>query len=236
LSCPARAFTDGRPTSIGIEGRVGQRNAPTILNALYNETQFWDGRVKTLEEQAALPVVNPIEMGRPAWTPRQPGSGPEHPLKAKVMISTSGSGQMVPLPMNEIIQQRVRPIGFALDFDVVDWGTMLVVKRSAPSAPASHGVDALNNSLGFADPASMFRYFSTTSFSPKGIDWGHFADARVDDLLTRAQESFDSEQQIELLAQAHAVVVEEAAWLFIVHDLNPRAMSPKVKGFQPAQS
>jgi cytochrome c peroxidase len=63
---PARAFTDGRPTSIGIHGRVGQRNAPTILNALYNTTQFWDGRVKTLEEQAALPIVNPSEMGQPS--------------------------------------------------------------------------------------------------------------------------------------------------------------------------
>jgi cytochrome c peroxidase len=63
---PARAFTDGRPTSVGIEGRVGQRNAPTILNALYNATQFWDGRVKTLEEQAALPIVNPVEMGQPS--------------------------------------------------------------------------------------------------------------------------------------------------------------------------
>jgi cytochrome c peroxidase len=63
---PARAFTDGRPTSIGINGRVGQRNAPTILNALYNKTQFWDGRVKTLEEQAALPIVNPNEMGQPS--------------------------------------------------------------------------------------------------------------------------------------------------------------------------
>ena len=51
-----------------------------------------------------------------------------------------------------------------------------------------------------------------------------------------AQQSFDSEQQIELLVQAHAIVVDEAAWAFIVHDLNPRAMSPKVKGFQPAQS
>ena len=41
---PARAFTDGRPTSIGIQGRVGQRNAPTILNALYNRTQFTTAR------------------------------------------------------------------------------------------------------------------------------------------------------------------------------------------------
>src|SRR6202040_3393872 len=63
---PARAFTDGRSVSIGINGRAGQRNAPTILNALYNKTQFWDGRVQTLEQQAALPIVNPVEMGQPS--------------------------------------------------------------------------------------------------------------------------------------------------------------------------
>jgi cytochrome c peroxidase len=62
----ARAFTDGRPASVGIHGRVGQRNAPTILNALYNKFQFWDGRAKTLEEQAGLPIVNPFEMGQPS--------------------------------------------------------------------------------------------------------------------------------------------------------------------------
>jgi len=60
---PALAFTDRKPTSVGIRGRVGQRNAPTVLNALYNKTQFWDGRVNTLEEQAALPIVNSVEMG-----------------------------------------------------------------------------------------------------------------------------------------------------------------------------
>jgi cytochrome c peroxidase len=60
---PDRAFTDGRPVSVGIHGRVGQRNAPTILNALYNKHQFWDGRVTTLEQQAALPITNPFEMG-----------------------------------------------------------------------------------------------------------------------------------------------------------------------------
>jgi len=62
---PDPAFTDRKPTSVGIKGRVGQRNAPTILNALYNKTQFWDGRAKTLEEQAALPTVNAVEMGQP---------------------------------------------------------------------------------------------------------------------------------------------------------------------------
>jgi cytochrome c peroxidase len=61
---PALAFTDGRPVSIGVQGRVGQRNSPTILNALYSVAQFWDGRAKTLEDQAALPITNPSEIGQ----------------------------------------------------------------------------------------------------------------------------------------------------------------------------
>lgn len=63
---PAKAFTDGRETSIGVAGRRGQRNAPTILNALYNRFQFWDGRATTLEDQAVLPIQNPSEMGQPS--------------------------------------------------------------------------------------------------------------------------------------------------------------------------
>src|SRR5213079_2139559 len=62
---PARAFADGRPASVGVKGRLGQRNAPTVLNALYNKTLFWDGRSTSLEEQAALPILNPSEMGQP---------------------------------------------------------------------------------------------------------------------------------------------------------------------------
>ena len=62
---PQLAFTDRKPLSVGVKGRLGQRNAPTVLNALYNKTQFWDGRVNTLEEQAANPIVNAFEMGHP---------------------------------------------------------------------------------------------------------------------------------------------------------------------------
>jgi cytochrome c peroxidase len=62
---PARAFTDGRPASVGIKGRLGERNAQTILNALYNKTMFWDGRAVAFEDQAVLPILNPSEMGQP---------------------------------------------------------------------------------------------------------------------------------------------------------------------------
>ena len=54
---------DGRKVSVGIEGRAGQINSPTVFNAGLNFKQFWDGRAETLEEQIDGPVQSPIEMG-----------------------------------------------------------------------------------------------------------------------------------------------------------------------------
>jgi len=61
---PKAGFVDHKPTSEGIRKQKGQRNSPTILNAMFNATQFWDGRAATLEAQAKLPILNPIEMGQ----------------------------------------------------------------------------------------------------------------------------------------------------------------------------
>ncbi len=54
---------DHRPTSIGVHGQKGGRNAPTVWNAAFLSSQFWDGRAASLEEQAKGPVTNPVEMG-----------------------------------------------------------------------------------------------------------------------------------------------------------------------------
>jgi len=53
---------DHLPRSIGDRGNAGDINAPTVYNAFLNSSLFWDGRAKTLEEQAAAPIVNPKEM------------------------------------------------------------------------------------------------------------------------------------------------------------------------------
>ena len=64
---PERAFTDGRVLAEGIGKRRGTRNAPTLLNAAFNTTQFWDGRRDSLEAQAQDPLVNPREHGLPDY-------------------------------------------------------------------------------------------------------------------------------------------------------------------------
>jgi cytochrome c peroxidase len=62
---PRKGFADGRPkpTSAGVGGALGARNAPTVLNAAFLASQFWDGRAATLEDQAVQPMINPIEHG-----------------------------------------------------------------------------------------------------------------------------------------------------------------------------
>jgi cytochrome c peroxidase len=60
---PKAGFVDHKALAEGIHKQRGQRNSPTILNAMFGATQFWDGRAPTLEAQAKLPITNPIEMG-----------------------------------------------------------------------------------------------------------------------------------------------------------------------------
>ncbi len=58
-----KAFTDNLPVSRGFMGKTGTRNAPTVLNAAYMETLFWDGREPDLEGQSKQPFINPVEGG-----------------------------------------------------------------------------------------------------------------------------------------------------------------------------
>ncbi|MBX7185386.1 MAG: cytochrome-c peroxidase [Vicinamibacteria bacterium] len=60
---PEKGFADGKKVGEGISGKKGARNSPTVLNSMFNEFQFWDGRAATLEEQAKGPMINPVEMG-----------------------------------------------------------------------------------------------------------------------------------------------------------------------------
>jgi len=59
------AGVDNLPVSPGAKGELGTRNSPTVLNAGWQDSQFWDGRAEDLVEQAKGPILNPIEMGMP---------------------------------------------------------------------------------------------------------------------------------------------------------------------------
>ena len=60
---PDRSFSDGKKLAEGINGEIGTRNTPSIINAIFNQTQFWDGRRQSLEDQAIDPFINKREHG-----------------------------------------------------------------------------------------------------------------------------------------------------------------------------
>ena len=92
---PAKAFTDSPlKTSEGVNKLTGTRNAPTVVNAVYMKTQFWDGRSPSLEDQALHPPVNPVEGGLADHEPilEIVRTDPEYVKAFKEVFGKSGDG------------------------------------------------------------------------------------------------------------------------------------------------
>jgi ABC-type transport system substrate-binding protein len=161
----------------------------------------------------------------------------QKPLSFKMMISTSGSGQMLPLPMNEYVQQNLKEsCGVEVDFNVVEWQVLLNAGRATPDSPSLQGSMGLNISSPSSDVGVMARYFSSANFSPNGFNFEQWKDDTFDASLKTMAEASDAAVIAEATRKAHERLVDNPPWLYIVHDLNPRAMSPKVKGFVSPQS
>jgi ABC-type transport system substrate-binding protein len=165
------------------------------------------------------------------------GFGPQNPLKFKVMISASGSGQMLPLPMNEYMQQNLKEAcGVEVGFEVTEWNTLLTAVRSGPEAPILSGSTAVNPSSPSSDPSVAARYFLQAFVPPNGFNWAQWNDPAFEAAFLQLENARDEAAFNAAYAKAHARLVDNPPWLYIVHDLNPRAMSRRVKGFVSAQS
>ena len=92
-------------------------------------------------------------------------------------------------------------------------------------------------SFNFLEPFSAFtRFFHSASLPPKSVNIAGYINPEVDRLIEAAEAAFEPPERDRFLAQVHEIIVDDAPWLFIVHDLNPRGLSPKVKGFVQPQS
>ncbi|MDO9707310.1 ABC transporter substrate-binding protein [Paracraurococcus lichenis] len=165
------------------------------------------------------------------------GFTPRSPLRTKVAISPSGSGQMQPLPMNEYVQQNLKEVGIDIAFEVMDWNTLLTQLREGAWMPGARGCHAINASWNAQDPyVGFIRPLHSAFAPPVAFNWGKHSDPQADALMDAMLLEFDTDKQDALMRRLHARLVEQDACIFIAHDLNPRAMGPKVKGFVQAQS
>lgn len=157
------------------------------------------------------------------------GYSADHPAKIKVQTSASGSGQMQPLPMNEYIQENLKQCFFDVQFDVLEWNTLYSSWRLGAKDPAAHGADATNVSAATMDPFfAMVRFVSSKALPPVSNNWGYYTNEQTDQLIAKARTSFDEQARNQALGVLHANIVDEAPFLFVAHDVGPRALSPKI--------
>jgi peptide/nickel transport system substrate-binding protein len=168
---------------------------------------------------------------------KEAGYGPDKPLVTKVLISASGSGQMQPLPMNEFVQQNLAEVGIKVEFEVVDWNQLINIWRAGAKDPSAKGATAMNYSYFIQDPFTGFvRHLQCDLKPPSGTNWGYYCDPEMDKLLAQVRATFDPKEQIAVLQKVHEKYVDDALFLMITHDVNARAMSPKVKNFVQAKN
>jgi len=161
------------------------------------------------------------------------------PLPIKWAISTSGSGQMQPLPMFEFVQANLNECHFKLEAEVMEWNALTAFSRKPADdkEAVAKGVDGIIVSRALQDPYSAFeRVFHSARISPAGSNWGKLKLPVYDELLAKASLTFDKELQDEVLRKVHETAVDNAEWVWVTHDVNPRALSPKVEGFVQAKS
>jgi peptide/nickel transport system substrate-binding protein len=168
---------------------------------------------------------------------KEAGYGPDKPLVLKALISPSGSGQMQPLPMNEFIQQNLAEVGIKVEFEVVEWNQLINIWRAGSADPSAKGGQSLNFTYFIQDPFTGFvRHVQCNLKAPTGTNWGHYCDPEMDKLLDEVRNAFDPKEQTVVLQKVHEKFVNEALFLMVTHDVNARALSPKVKNFVQAKN
>jgi ABC-type transport system substrate-binding protein len=165
------------------------------------------------------------------------GYSKDKPLVLKVLVPSSGSGMMQPLTMNEFVQQNLNEVGFKVELEVLEWNTLINAWRAGAKDKSSRGAAAMNYSYFIQDPFTAFtRHVQSELVAPNGTNRGYYSDKDMDALLLKAKTTFDPPAQAKALQAVHEKFVNDALFLDITHDVNPRAMSPRVKGFVQAQN
>jgi ABC-type transport system substrate-binding protein len=158
-------------------------------------------------------------------------------VKVKVQTSASGSGQMLPLPMNEFVQQSLAECFFDAEIDVIEWNTLITNWRKGAGDQSARGSNAINVTYAAMDPFfAMVRFLDSKAAPPVSNNWGFINEPEFDRLVAVARQTFDPAARDKALAALHERSVDEAAFLWVAHDVGPRALSAKIKNFVQPKS
>src|SRR5437660_5305853 len=168
---------------------------------------------------------------------QEAGYGPNKKLSVKIQTSASGSGQMLPLPMNEYLQQALAECYFDVQLDVIEWNTLFTNWRRGVKDPSANGSNATNVTYAAMDPFfALVRFLQSSMAPPVSNNWGYINNPEFDALVTKARQTFDPAARDAVLAELHAASVDDASFLYVALYVAPGSMSAKIKGFVQPKS
>jgi peptide/nickel transport system substrate-binding protein len=136
--------------------------------------------------------------------------------------------------MNELVKEQLEAVGFKVDLEPMDWNALIGVFLAGAK---KYDYNAINFSMAPIDPVQgILKKWTTPAAPPNCCNWGFFKDAEMDEMGQKALAEFDPAKRNAILTGMNERAVAEASEMYIVHDLNPRALSPKLSGFVQAQS
>jgi peptide/nickel transport system substrate-binding protein len=157
-------------------------------------------------------------------------------LTMTVAAPTGGSGNMWPGPMLQFLQSNLKAVGVNLKIVPMEWNLISSMTRAGFDTAANNKYDAIYASMSWGAPFLADK-FSSTRIPPGGCcNPEGYRSSAVDQAFQSVAQQFDPAQLNAAMAKALGLVAADSPVTFIVHDLNPRVLSPKVRGFVQPQA
>jgi peptide/nickel transport system substrate-binding protein len=163
-------------------------------------------------------------------------AGVPTPLKVNIAYPTGGSGNMWPQPMMELLQANFKDVGVEMQISPLEWNNILTIQRASFGVPESRKYNGMYFSVGSLAPTSVMG-FLPSRIPPAGCcNVTTYKSDKFEKFAQSGVEEFDQAKQDALFRQAMGVEGADSPTIFVVHDLNLRVLSPKVRGFVQPQS
>ncbi|MBO0876080.1 MAG: ABC transporter substrate-binding protein [Pseudonocardia sp.] len=151
-------------------------------------------------------------------------------FSTQMMTSVDGSGQIIPVPMAEYIQQNLAEVGIQIQLQTTEWISYLT--KWAQGTPP--GVGWAQQSWGMTTPYWLYIATSSTLEAPNGPNVGGYSNPQLDQVMQQAITATSESAAVAKWKQANRIVTDDAAIAPIVNDKAPYILSPKVHGFVSA--
>jgi peptide/nickel transport system substrate-binding protein len=139
----------------------------------------------------------------------------------------SGSGMQSPVAMSTVIQSNLKAVGVTVTMQTMEWGAFLAKLRSK-----EQDLFALSWMAGNEDPDMvMYPLLHSSQWTPTGPNRALYKNEKFDELLHQARLTTDQSKRAELYRQAQRLVIDDAPWIFVDHEIQTAAHSKRVQGF-----